>query len=60
MNQEFLKASRNGQNSLQTLQLMCLHLARICGGYFACCFMYGFLFQVISEKYFVAKILLAL
>ena len=56
INQEIMKSSKNNQSSWKARRLMCTKLARICWGRSKSCFLYGFAFQVISEKHCVAKI----
>ena len=55
INYEILKASKNDHNIWQTLRLIYLQLGRICWGYSATFFSYGFLFQVISAAALCSK-----
>ena len=50
MNQEILRVSKNNHSNQKALQLIWTQLARICCGRSKKCFVYGFVFQVISEK----------
>ena len=52
---QVLEASKNDYNCWISLQLMCLQLTKICWEYSASCFIYGFAFQVISEKILSSK-----
>ena len=50
INQEIVKTSKNNQSSWKALRLMCTQLPRICCGHSKSCFIYSFVFKVISEK----------
>ena len=53
--QEIMKASKTNQSSCKALQLMWTLLVRICRGQSTSVFVYGFVFQVISEKTLSSK-----
>ena len=57
---EILKASKNNLNTSEALRLICTYLVRICCWRSTSCFDFGFVIQAISEKNFVATVLLAM